>query len=118
MPMMVVATEGAPPALRGRLTLWLIEVRAGLYIGNYGARVRDMIWTTVLAGIADGNAVLAWSSSREAGYDVLMCGLNRREVMDLDGILLIANASDDAKAGRMLALAKDPKFVRDADFIE
>ena len=100
--MMIVATEGAPPALRGRLALWLVEVRAGLYVGNYGARVREMIWANVLAGIGEGNAVIAWSSRREAGYDVLMCGPNRRETIDLDGLLVVENASDEAKVNALI----------------
>lgn len=95
--MMIVATEGAPAALRGRLALWLVEARAGLYVGNYGARVREMIWATVMTGIKDGNAVMAWASRRESGYEMLMCGLNRRTVVDLDGLLAVANAVDEGK---------------------
>lgn len=100
---MIVATEGAPPSLRGRLALWLVEARGGLYVGNYGAKVREMIWETVIAGIGEGNAVMAWASRREGGYELLMCGLNRREIVDLDGLLLVANASDEAKSSKLLA---------------
>ena len=42
--MFVVIVEDAPPRLRGRLAVWLLEVRAGVYVGNYGRRVREMIW--------------------------------------------------------------------------
>ena len=42
--MMVIVVENAPPRLRGRLAVWLLEVRAGVYLGNYSRRVREMIW--------------------------------------------------------------------------
>ena len=67
--MMVIATENAPPRLRGRLSLWLLEVRAGVYIGNYTRRTRERIWSEVTAMIGDGNAVLAWTALNEAGFD-------------------------------------------------
>ena len=47
--MLVIVVEGAPPRLRGRLAVWLLEVRAGVYVGNYGRRVREMIWGQVCA---------------------------------------------------------------------
>ena len=41
--MMVIVVENAPPRLRGRLAVWLLEVRAGVYIGSYSRRVLEMI---------------------------------------------------------------------------
>ena len=57
--MLVIVVENAPPRLRGRLAVWLLEVRAGIYLGNYSRRVREMIWGQVCAYIEDGNAVIA-----------------------------------------------------------
>ena len=34
MTMVVVVTENVPPRLRGRLAIWLLEVRAGVYVGD------------------------------------------------------------------------------------
>ena len=67
--MMVIVTENAPPRLRGRLSLWLLEVRAGVYVGNYNRRTRERIWGEVCAMIGDGNAVIAWTAVNEAGFD-------------------------------------------------
>ena len=44
MTMVVVVTENVPPRLRGRLAVWLLEVRAGVYVGNTSRRVREMLW--------------------------------------------------------------------------
>ena len=45
--MLVIVLENSPPRLRGRLAIWLLEVRAGVYVGNYSAQVREFIWEQV-----------------------------------------------------------------------
>ncbi len=87
--MMVIVTENAPPRLRGRLSLWLLEVRAGVYVGNYNRRTRERIWGEVCGMIGDGNAVIAWTAVNEAGFDFATVGSNRREQADFDGFLLV-----------------------------
>ena len=42
MSMLVVITEDVPPRLRGRLAVWLLEVRAGVYVGDVSRRVREI----------------------------------------------------------------------------
>ena len=88
--MLVIVLENAPPRLRGRLAIWLREIRAGVYVGSYAAKVREYIWEQVRAGIEDGNAVMAWRASNEAGFDFLTLGQNRRIPVDLDGAKLVS----------------------------
>jgi len=96
--MLVIVVENAPPRLRGRLAVWLLEVRAGVYVGNYSRRVREMIWQAVVEGIADGNAVICWADSRnEAGFSFETLGANRRIPTELDGITLVSFLPDTDK---------------------
>ena len=88
--MMVIVVENAPPRLRGRLAVWLIEARAGVYVGNYSKRTRERIWDQVRTGIGDGNGVIAWAAATDAGFDFDTCGRNRRMPVDLDGFKLVA----------------------------
>jgi CRISPR-associated protein Cas2 len=88
--MLVIVVENVPPRLRGRLAIWLLEVRAGVYVGNYSAKVRDHIWSQVEAGIGDGNAVMAWRVGNEAGFDFTTLGTNRRIPVELDGAKLVS----------------------------
>jgi CRISPR-associated protein Cas2 len=88
--MLVIVLENAPARLRGRLSIWLLEVRAGVYVGNYSGRVRDFIWTQVEAGIEEGNAVMAWRTNNEAGFDFVTLGANRRIPVELDGVKLVS----------------------------
>ena len=88
--MLVIVVENVPPRLRGRLAIWLLEIRAGVYVGNYSARVRDNIWGQVEQGIGEGNAVMAWRTSNEAGFDFMTLGTNRRIPVELDGAKLVS----------------------------
>jgi CRISPR-associated protein Cas2 len=104
--MLVIVVENAPPRLRGRLALWLLEIRAGVYVGNYSARLREHIWSHVEAGIEDGNAVMAWRANNEAGFDFMTLGTNRRVPVELDGAKLVSfqpqaeDQSDESKGTR------------------
>ena len=88
--MLVIVVENVPPRLRGRLAVWLLEVRAGVYVGTYGKRVREMLWEQVRAYIEDGNGVIAWAAPNDAGFEFDTCGKNRRVPVDLDGFRLVA----------------------------
>jgi CRISPR-associated protein Cas2 len=87
--MMVIAVENAPPRLRGRLSLWLAEVRAGVYVGVYSKRVRERIWGEVVEMIDAGNAVIVWSATTDSGFAFEAVGENRREPADFDGLTLV-----------------------------
>ena len=87
--MLVIVVNNAPPRLRGRLAVWLLEIRAGVYIGNYSRRTREMIWGQVKSEIGDGDGIIAWAVRNDAGYDFDTCGNNRRIPVDLDGLKLV-----------------------------
>jgi CRISPR-associated protein Cas2 len=87
--MCVVVTEAVPPRLRGRLAIWLLEVRAGVYIGDISRRVREMIWEQVEVLAEDGNVIMAWSTNAESGFDFVTFGENRRMPVDFEGMRLV-----------------------------
>lgn len=88
--MLVIVVENAPPRLRGRLAVWLLEIRAGVYVGKVNRRVREMIWNQVEQGLGDGNAAMAWTTNTESGFDFETMGVNRRIPVELDGVKLIS----------------------------
>jgi CRISPR-associated protein Cas2 len=88
--MIVAVVNNAPPRLRGRLAVWLLEVRAGVYIGAYSAKTREMIRGQIEAMIGDGDAVFAWAAPTDAGFDFETFGKSRREPVDFDGLKLVA----------------------------
>ena len=89
MSMITVITESVPPRLRGRLAIWLLEVRAGVYVGNTSRKVREMIWYQVNQLAEEGNVVMAWSTNTESGFDFMTYGKNRRVPIEIDGLRLV-----------------------------
>ena len=96
--MLVIVVENVPPRLRGRLGLWLVEVRAGVYVGKVSRREREMIWDNMVKGVDEGNAVMAWSSNVESGFDFMTLGANRRIPVEMDGIKLVSFLPEDSAA--------------------
>lgn len=90
MSMLVVVTENVPPRLRGRLAVWLLEVRAGVYVGDVSARVREMIWEQIGELAEQGNVVMVWAINSESGFEFQTHGENRRMPVDLDGLRLVS----------------------------
>lgn len=60
-------------------------------------RVREHIWHHIEEGIEDGNAVIAWRSGAEAGFEFETLGTNRRIPADFDGVQLVSFLPDAAK---------------------
>ncbi|GKV81258.1 type I-E CRISPR-associated endoribonuclease Cas2e [Pectobacterium versatile] len=90
MSMLVVVTENVPPRLRGRLAVWLLEVRAGVYVGDTSQRVREMVWQQIIELAEQGNVVMAWATNTESGFEFQTWGENRRMPVELDGLRLVS----------------------------
>lgn len=90
MSMLVVITENVPARLRGRLAVWLLEVRAGVYIGATSRKTREMIWEQIIVLAEDGNVVMAWATNTESGFDFQTYGNNRRIPVDWEGLRLVS----------------------------
>ncbi len=88
--MLVVVTESVPPRLRGRLAVWLLEIRAGVYVGDVSKRIREMIWEQVTILAETGNVAMAWAINNESGFDFQTFGENRRVPIDYDGLRLVS----------------------------
>ncbi|TMP30803.1 type I-E CRISPR-associated endoribonuclease Cas2 [Pseudoalteromonas rubra] len=101
MSMCMVVTEAVPPRLRGRLAVWLLEIRAGVYVGDVSKRIREMIWFQVSELAEDGNAVMAWATNTESGFDFITYGENARMPVDFHGLRLVKYTprSDDNQGG-------------------
>lgn len=96
--MLVIVVENVPPRLRGRLAVWLVEVRAGVYVGDVSRRLREKIWEQIGVGIEEGNVVMVWSTNTESGFDFLTLGKNRRMPVEFDGLKLVSFLPPDEEA--------------------
>ncbi|MFC8981007.1 type I-E CRISPR-associated endoribonuclease Cas2e [Streptomyces sp. NPDC057411] len=66
--MTVIVLTNCPAGLRGFLTRWLLEISAGVFIGNPSARIRDVLWNEVQQHAGQGRALLAHTTNNEQGY--------------------------------------------------
>lgn len=88
--MLVIVTESIPERLRGYLSRWMLEVRAGVFLGDYSVKVREMLTKTINENIEDGNVVIAWTTNNESGFDFETIGKNRRVPISFDSLKLIS----------------------------
>lgn len=95
--MLVIVVENVPPRLRGRLGVYLIEARTGIYVGDVSKRVREMLWEQVEFYIQDGNGLMIWSTNTESGFDFKTVGKNRRMPVDFDGMKLVSFSPEGEK---------------------
>lgn len=91
--MNVFVVEAVSPRLRGTLTRWLLEPRAGVYVGKLSGQVRDLLWEHVCRECGDGGAVLIYAASGEQGFAMKTWGQTRRLVTNFDGLQLIRTAT-------------------------
>lgn len=87
--MLVIVVNNSSPRLRGRLAAWLLEIRAGVFVGAYSTRTRERIWDQVLASIEEGDAVMVWRAPNDQGFDFVTTGRNRRMPENFDGLRLV-----------------------------
>lgn len=87
--MLVIVVSNAPPRLRGRLAAWLLEIRAGVFVGDYSARTRERIWEQVVCYIESGDAVMVWRAPTDQGFEFKTVGRNRSVPVDFDGLTLV-----------------------------
>ncbi|MFC4866332.1 type I-E CRISPR-associated endoribonuclease Cas2e [Streptomonospora arabica] len=93
--MVVIATAAVPEHVRGALTRWMLEPKAGLYVGTLSARVREELWEVVGASLGEGSAVCIHPTDNEQRFVVRTVGPQRREVIDYEGLQLIQMNPDE-----------------------
>ena len=87
--MVVLILERVPTSLRGELSRWMVEPRAGVFVGNLPAIVRDKLWQKAARDAKGGAGTLLYSSQSEQGFDVRSFGDTSRALMDWEGVLLV-----------------------------
>ncbi|OQC09903.1 MAG: CRISPR-associated endoribonuclease Cas2 [Candidatus Cloacimonetes bacterium ADurb.Bin088] len=87
--MVVLVLENVPNSLRGQITRWLLEVKAGVFVGKVSAMVRDKLWDKVRSNCSGGTCLMIWSSQTEQGFDIEFWGAASRVVTEWEGIKLM-----------------------------
>lgn len=86
--MTVIVLTNCPAGLRGFLTRWMLEISAGVFVGNPSARIREVLWTEVQQYADQGRALLAHTTNNEQGFTFLTHD-HAWHPIDYDGATLI-----------------------------
>jgi CRISPR-associated protein Cas2 len=81
--------ERVTPSLRGELTRWLIQPKAGVFVGRISALVRDKLWEKVGRSLKTGGAIMIYSSNTEQGFAIQTQGSTNRSIEDFEGVFLV-----------------------------
>jgi len=89
IPVVLMILERVPTRLRGELSRWMIEPRAGVFVGTVSGMVRDKLWEMVCAGSEGGGCLMVHSSNTEQGFALRFFGVTSRLVEDFEGLGLV-----------------------------
>lgn len=87
--MTVIIVERAKPGLRGALTRWMLEVRAGVFVGTLSPRVREKLWSLICVRNPKGGSVMITRARNEQGFTIAFHGDPSRQVIDNEGLWLV-----------------------------
>ena len=87
--MVVFVLERVPTSLRGELTRWMLEPKAGVFVGKLSAMVRERLWEKVCEGMRDGAGTLFYSADNEQGFSIRYYGDTAKAIVDFEGLSLV-----------------------------
>ena len=87
--MTVIVLERVPVSLRGELTRWMLELKAGVFVGKVSAMVRERLWERVCTNMKGGAGMLIYGSDAEQSFTMRFWGAPDRTIVDFDGLSLI-----------------------------
>jgi len=87
--MVVLILERVPPGLRGELTRWFLEPKAGVFVGRVSAMVRERLWEKACDQSKGGGCLMIHSSDNEQGFRFRSWGEMARSVEDFEGLFLV-----------------------------
>lgn len=86
--MVLMILERVTPSQRGELTRWLIQPKAGVFVGTVSALVRDKLWEKITRSARAGGAIMIHNSNTEQGFAIRTHGRTDRTIVDFEGLFL------------------------------
>lgn len=87
--MTVLILEKVPVGLRGELSRWMLEAKAGVFVGRLTASVRDLLWEKACGGAKGGGCMMVYRAQNEQGFAIRSWGDTSRVVEDFEGLTLM-----------------------------
>lgn len=87
--MVVLILERVPTGLRGELSRWFLEPKAGVFVGKVTAMVRDRLWEKACGQAGEGGCVMIHASDNEQRFKIKTWGRTARLIEDFEGLFLV-----------------------------
>ena len=87
--MVVMLLERVKQSLRGELTRWMLEPKAGVFVGRLSATVRETLWEKACSDLKGGAAILIYQVNTEQGYIIRTWGRTKRRIESHEGLYLV-----------------------------
>ena len=87
--MVMVVVEKVSSSLRGELSRCLMEISAGVFLGQISALVRELLWKKICGKIGKGGGIMIYPWTNEQGFLLKKVGKTSRELIDFDGMVLV-----------------------------
>lgn len=87
--MTVMILERVPPSTRGDLSRWMLEIKAGVFVGRINKLVRDNLWERVNKLADEGTVLQVWTMNNEQGFDLRYTNPKGRIPVKMEDIWLI-----------------------------
>ncbi len=110
--MIVMILENVPTGLRGEISRWLLEPRAGVFVGHVSARVRDKLWDKCRKNAKTGGLLQIWSTNSEQRFQMRHHGDTSRQIIELEGLQLIQIPHDLAEKANGSIISKRLKQLQ------
>lgn len=87
--LVVLIVESAPVGLRGELSKWMLEPKAGVFVGTVSAAVRDLLWEKACREVDEGGVTLIYHTNNEQGFAIRSFGDTSRQIEQWEGLFLV-----------------------------
>lgn len=95
--MIVVISTNLPKRVKGVLKIWMLEIKAGVFIGNINKKIEDRIFKFLMPYVSDKYEliVIRSNATQPQGFDI--CLYNFTNLKTMSGLYLtqIKNNADD-----------------------
>ncbi len=88
--MLVVIANDLPPAVRGRMKLWFVEARPGIFVSGIKDSVAKKVIDYILTRCPEKSGIIMFQRIRKApGYKIIGLGMPHRKLVEISGLQLV-----------------------------
>jgi len=95
--MTIMILERVSPSVRGDLSRWMIEIKAGVFLGRISKLVREALWERCVQQADGGSVLQVWRANNEQGFELRTHNPKGRIPMRHEGLWLVEVPDPDPR---------------------